>query len=98
MALPEVLTENPAAGYDIVDQDMIAIAPHTGRSFVGDNHKIWDTVSNICDKHSCFVYIKPALCTRNGRDDYMLLFDHLLGPNNVGNMASSAENKLAVTL
>jgi hypothetical protein len=28
----------------------------------------------------------------------MLLFDHFLGPNNVGNMASAAETKLTVTL
>jgi hypothetical protein len=28
----------------------------------------------------------------------MLLFDHFLGPNNVGNMASEAETKLTSTL
>jgi hypothetical protein len=28
----------------------------------------------------------------------MLLFDHFLGPNNVGNMASAAETKLTETL
>jgi hypothetical protein len=55
-------------------------------------------LSNICGKHSCFVYIKPALRTRNGRDVYMLLFDHFPGPNNVGNMASEAETKLTGTL
>jgi hypothetical protein len=53
---------------------------------------------NICGKHSCFVYIKPALRTRNARDAYMLLFDHSLGPNNVGSMASEAETKLTSTL
>jgi hypothetical protein len=56
------------------------------------------TSSNICGKYSCFVYIKPALRTRNGRYSYMLLFDHFLGPNNVGNMASEAETKLTGTL
>jgi hypothetical protein len=55
-------------------------------------------MSNICGKHSCFVYIKPALRTRNGRDAFMLLFDHFLGPTNVGNMASAAETKLTGTL
>jgi hypothetical protein len=55
-------------------------------------------MSNICGKHSCFVYIKPALRTRNGRDACMLLFDHLLGPNNVGNMVSADEIKLTGTL
>jgi hypothetical protein len=53
---------------------------------------------NICGTHSCFVCTKPDLRTRNGRDAYMLLFDHFLGPNNVGNMTSAAETNLTVTL
>jgi hypothetical protein len=65
---------------------------------VNDRGKVWNIMSNICGKHSCFVYIKPDLQTRNGRDAYMLLFDHFLGPNNVGNMASAAETKLTGTL
>jgi hypothetical protein len=73
-------------------------APHTGRSFVNDRRKVRDIMSNICGKHSCFVYINPALRTSNGRDTYTLLFDHFLGPNNVGNMSSAAETKLAETL
>jgi hypothetical protein len=52
----------------------------------------------IFGKHSCFVYIKPALRTRNRRDVYMLLFDHFLGSNNMGNMASAADTKLNITL
>jgi hypothetical protein len=55
-------------------------------------------MSKICGKHSCCVYIKPALRTRNGKDAYMLLLDHLIGPNNVGNMASAAETKRTGTL
>jgi hypothetical protein len=90
--------EDPADGYENVDQEMMARAPHTGRSFVDDRRKVWEIMSNICGKHSCFVYIKPALRTRNGRDAYMLLFDHFVGPNNVENMASEAETKLTGTL
>jgi hypothetical protein len=55
-------------------------------------------MSNICGKQSCVAYIKSVLRTRNGRDAYMLLFDHFLGPNNVGNMASAAETKLTGNL
>jgi hypothetical protein len=77
---------------------MTARVPHTGRYFVNDRHKVWDIMSNICGKHSCFVYIKPDLRTSNGRDAYMLLFGQFLGPNNVGNMASAAETKLTGTL
>jgi hypothetical protein len=77
---------------------MTTRAPHTGRSFVDDRRKFCDIMSNICGKHSCFVYIKPAFRTRNVRDAYMLLFDHFLGPKNVGNMASEADTKLTGTL
>jgi hypothetical protein len=90
--------EDPPENYETVDQEMTARAPHTVRSFVNDRRKVLDIMSNIYGKHSCFVYIKPALRTRNGRDAYMLLFDHFLGPNNVGNMASEAETKLTSTL
>jgi hypothetical protein len=77
---------------------MTARAPHTGQSFVDDRRKVWDIMSNICGKHSCFVYIKPALWTRNGRDAYMFFFDYFLGPNNLGNMASEAETNITGTL
>jgi hypothetical protein len=90
--------EDPADGNETVDQEITARAPHTGRSFVDDRRKVWDIMSNICGKHSCFVYIKPALQTRNGRDAYMLLFEHFLGPKNMGNMASEAETKLTGNL
>jgi hypothetical protein len=90
--------EDPPENYETVDEEMTARSPHTGRPFVNDRRKVWDIMSNICGKHSCFVYIKPTLRTRIGRDACMLLFDHFLGPNNVGNMASEAETKLTSTL
>jgi hypothetical protein len=90
--------EDPAEGYETVDQEMTARVPHMGRSFLNDMHKDWDIMSNICGKHSCLVYINPALRTRNGSDANMLLFDHFLGPNSVGNMASAADTKLTGTL
>jgi hypothetical protein len=55
-------------------------------------------MSNIFGKHSCFVYIKPYVCTRNGRYGYMLLFDHFLAPHNAGNMDSAVDTKLTGTL
>jgi hypothetical protein len=90
--------EDPAEGYETVDQEINARVPCTGRYFVNDRRNVWYVMSNICGKHSCLVYVKPALRTRNGRDAYMLLFYHFLGPNNVGNMASAAETKLTGTL
>jgi hypothetical protein len=35
----------------------------------------------------CWEYIKPAQKGKDGRLAYEFLFDHYLGPNNVGNMA-----------
>jgi hypothetical protein len=60
--------EDPPENYETVDQEMTSRAPHTGRPFVNDRSKFWNIMSNICGKHSCFDYIKPALRTRNGRD------------------------------
>jgi hypothetical protein len=93
---PEV--EDPAEGYETVYQEMSEIVPRMGLSFVNDRSKVWDIMYNICGKHSFFVYIKPALRTGNGREAYMLLSDHFLGPNTLGNMARSAETKIAGTL
>jgi hypothetical protein len=90
--------EDSAEGYDTMDQEMTTRAPHTGRAFVDDRCKVWYIMSNIYGKHSCFVYIKPNLRSSNGRNDYMLLFDHFLGSNNVGKMASAAENNLTGAL
>jgi hypothetical protein len=44
--------EDPSEGYDTVDQEMTARAPHTGQSFVYDRLKVWDIMSNICGNHS----------------------------------------------
>jgi hypothetical protein len=57
--------EYPADGYDAVDQEMTVRAPHTETAFVDDRRNIWYIISNIFGKHSCFVYINPALRTRN---------------------------------
>jgi hypothetical protein len=89
---------DPSENYDIVDLEMTARAPNTGRTFQDDKQKVWDILSNMCAKHPCWVYIKPAQKGNNGRLAYELLFDHYLGPKNVGNMDNAAENKLSSTL
>jgi hypothetical protein len=81
-----------------VDLEITARAPHTGMTFHNDKRKVWDILSNMCAKHPWWVYIKPAQKGNNGRLAYDFLFDHYLGPNNVGNMANAAETKLSSTL
>jgi hypothetical protein len=44
--------DDPAEGYETVDQDMTVRAPHTGRAFVNDRRKVWDIMSTVCGKHS----------------------------------------------
>jgi hypothetical protein len=90
--------KDPSEGYEMMDQEMTARAPCKGRSFVNDRRKFWYIMSYICGEHSCFVYIKPTLRTMNRRDAYIIMSDHFIGPNNVGNMASAAETNLPRTL
>jgi hypothetical protein len=89
---------DPSDNYDTVDIEMTARAPHTGRTFQDDKRKVWDILSNMCYKHPCWVYIKPAQRGKNERLAYEFLFDHYLSPNNVGNMNNAAETKLSSTL
>jgi hypothetical protein len=89
---------DPSESYDTVYLEMTARAPHTRRTFQDDKRKFRDILSNTCAKHPCWVYIKPAQKGKNGMLAYELLFDHYLGPNNVGNMANAAETKLSSTL
>jgi hypothetical protein len=44
--------EDPAEGYETMDQEMTARDPRTGRAFVNDNHKVWEIMSNMCGRHS----------------------------------------------
>jgi hypothetical protein len=45
MVKPEA--EDPAYGYDTVDQEITTREPNIGRAFVNDRCKVWDIVSNI---------------------------------------------------
>ena len=59
--------------------------------------KVWDIMAKITREHSCWTYVKPAQRTRNGRLAFLNLQQHFLGPNNVDNMATLAEDKLKNT-
>jgi heptaprenylglyceryl phosphate synthase len=47
---------------------------------------------------SSWTYVKPAQRTRDSRMAYSGLYQHYLGPNNVDNMATMAEDKLKMTV
>ena len=50
-------------------------------------------------EHSGWMYVKPAQCTpRDGMMAFLNLHQHFLGPNNVDNMATLAEDKRKNTM
>ena len=99
---------DPAVDYDTPYDEMIARAPHTDAepgeaggdpapTFTVDNMQVFEMIASIARDHDCWTYVKPAQRRRDGRRAFLALWDHYLGPNNVDNMASNAERKLAST-
>ena len=63
-------------------------------TFLTDRQTIWDKISDLTHDHECWTYVKPAQRARDGRQGYMLLFDHYLRQNSTANQVSLAEAKL----
>jgi hypothetical protein len=72
--------DDPVEECETMVQETTVHAPHSGRDFVNDMQKVWDIMSNIFGKHFCLVYIKRTTRTNNGREAYILMLDHFLGP------------------
>ncbi|KAI2504041.1 hypothetical protein MHU86_10403 [Fragilaria crotonensis] len=98
---------DPDGGYATVQDEMIARAPHftmagavrtLDPTFLVNREKVWEIIARITREHSCWTYVKPAQRTRDGRMAYLALYTHFLGPNNVDNMATLAEDKLKSTV
>ena len=96
----------PVGGYATIQDEMIARAPHftivagvrtADPTFLVNREKVWDIIARITRTHDCWTYVKPAQRTRDGRKAYLDLYTHYLGPNNVDNMATQAEDKLKST-
>jgi hypothetical protein len=100
--------DDPSTSYPTIQDEMIARAPHFSISedgtkvmdpvFLVNREKVWDIISRITREHSSWTYVKPAQRTRDGRLAYQHLYLHFLGPNNVDNMATQAEDKLKSTV
>ena len=99
---------DPSTNYPTIQDEMIARAPHMMTAADGtaipdpiylvNREKVWDIISKITRDHSAWTYVKPAQKTRDGRMAYNGLYQHFLGPNNVDNMATQAEDKLKNTV
>ena len=103
-----VPTVEPEGGYATVQDEMIARAPHFRITAAGvrnpdptylvNRQKVWEIIARITRENSCWTYVKDAQRTRDGRMAYLALWTHYLGPNNVDNMATQAEQKLQSTV
>jgi hypothetical protein len=104
----DVPANDPAAGYSTVQEAMIARAKHytvaadgtktPDPAYINNREKVYEIIAKITRDHPCWTYVKPAQRTRDGRMAYLGLYQHFLGPNNVDNMATMAEDKLKSTV
>lgn len=104
----EVPATDPEGGYPTVQDAMIARAKHFNvaadgsrtpdATYVTNREKVYEIIAKMTREHSCWTYVKPAQKTRDGRMAFMGLFNQFLGPNNVDNMATLAEDKLKTTV
>ena len=103
-----VPADNPVGGYSTVQDAMIARARHHTTAadgtitpdpvYVANREKVYEIIAKMTRDHSCWTYVKPAQKTRDGRMAFMGLYQHFLGPNDVDNMATMAEDKLKSTV
>ncbi|KAI2507366.1 hypothetical protein MHU86_7086 [Fragilaria crotonensis] len=104
-AIPD---DDANATYPTIQDEMIARAPHYTLNaenvrvpdpvYLANRGRVWDIISQITREHPCWTYVKPAQKTRDGRMAYHGLYLHYLGPNNIDNMATMAEQKLKDTV
>jgi hypothetical protein len=86
----------PSEGYITVSEDMIARATHGNKAYANDSMEVWGYMANITQAHDCWTYVKPAQSNKYGRRDFLLIWNHFLGPNNIDKMSSEAEAKLGL--
>jgi hypothetical protein len=99
--------DDPTMSYPTKQDEMIARAPHytidedgtkiPDPVYLVNREKVWEIIASITRDKDSWTYVRPAQKTRDGRAAYQNLFTHFLGPNNVDNMATSAEDKLKTT-
>lgn len=103
----DVPATDPEGGYASIQEEMIARAPHFSivagvrvpdPTYLINREKVWEIIACITREQTSWTYVKPAQRTRDGRMAYKNLYTHFLGPNNVDNMVTMAEQKLTSTV
>jgi hypothetical protein len=52
--------DDPSAGYEMVDIEIIDRGPRTGYAYQLDNRKVWKIMKSICGRNTCYIYINGA--------------------------------------
>ena len=63
-------------------------------TFKIDMMKVWGMIYAIKKDLDCWTYVRSSQRTRDGSKAYRELWNHLLGPDNVDNMASESDRLL----
>ena len=63
-------------------------------AFIEDNSKVWDLISTIFKTHPSWTIVRPFQRSKDGRNAFLALYAHHLGPSAVDNMSSAAEKAL----
>ena len=85
--------DEPETSFLAAEDEMVACAPIIKGglrtvTFKTGMMKVWGLISVITRDLDCWNYVKSAQRTRDRSKAYLDLLDHLLGPDNVDNMAS----------
>ena len=91
--------DEPETSFSSAEDEMVARTPilEGGLStvtFNTDVMKVWGLISVIIIDLDFWTYVMSAQRTRYGRKTYRELWNHLLGPDNVDNMASEPDRLL----
>ena len=94
--------DEPETSFSSAEDEMVVRTPILEGglrtvTFKRDMMKVWVLIYVITRDLNCWNYVNSAQRKRDGRKAYCDLWDHLLGPDNVDNMASEAERLLIAT-
>ena len=59
---------------------------------------VWEIISTIFKSHTSWTIVRPCQKTKDGRNAYLRLYAHHLGPSAVDIMSSAAEKALKIVV
>ena len=94
------ISDEPETSFLSAEDEMVVHAPILGGglrtvTFKTDTMKVWRLISAIKRDLYCWTYVKLVQSTRCGSKTFCVLWDHLLGPDNVDNSTNEADRLLA---